>query len=241
MALAWLSAGFQSLPLLSTSKLGPSGADSRGGDFVYVLGPFGSLQQTLLWGWEFLLPPQPPQVFIARGFEALFPFAGTLGCRVCLPPQLFLLVYLHTNVRPPSSLTAALLCILSAPAALPQPVLVWMNVSSLTPWLLDFYTVQFSGSSGYFLFLNLLSFFWLCEEESVSTYASILSGSPGVFFLILTETPYQLLVTALSQVTETLNPLRWKRKKRGNMYLWKDLCISCTMTLCPSNDLAGTH
>ena len=83
-----------------------------------------------------------------------------------------------------------------------------MNVSSLTPWLLDFYTVQFSGSSGYFLFLNLLSFFWLCEEESVSTYASILSGSPGVFFLILTETPYQLLVTALSQVTETLNPLR---------------------------------
>ena len=40
-----------------------------------------------------------------------------------------------------------------------------MNVSSLTPWLLDFHTVQFSGSSGCFLFLNwLLSFFWLCEE-----------------------------------------------------------------------------
>ena len=26
-----------------------------------------------------------------------------------------------------------------------------MNVSSLTPWLLDFHTVRFSGSSGYFL------------------------------------------------------------------------------------------
>ena len=42
---------------------------------------------------------------------------------------------------------------------------VWMNVSSSTPWLSDFHTVQFSGSSGCFSFLNLLlSFFWLCEE-----------------------------------------------------------------------------
>ena len=41
---------------------------------------------------------------------------------------------------------------------------VWMNVSSLTPRLSDFHTVQFSVSSGCFLFLNLLSFFWLCEE-----------------------------------------------------------------------------
>ena len=49
----------------------------------------------------------------------------------------------------------------------PSPPLlsVWMNVSSLIPWLSDFYTVQFSGSSSYFLFLSLLlSFFWLCKE-----------------------------------------------------------------------------
>ena len=47
----------------------------------------------------------------------------------------------------------------------PPLQLVWLNVSSLTPWLSDFLTVQFSGSSGYFLFLNLLlSFFWLCKE-----------------------------------------------------------------------------
>ena len=52
------------------------------------------------------------------------------------------------------------------PSFLSLPLLlVWMNVSSLTPWLLDFHTVRFSGSSGCFLFLNLfLSFFWLCEE-----------------------------------------------------------------------------
>ena len=49
----------------------------------------------------------------------------------------------------------------------PSPPLlpIWMNVSSLTPWLLDFHTVWFSGISGCFLFLNLfLSFFWLCKE-----------------------------------------------------------------------------
>ena len=48
----------------------------------------------------------------------------------------------------------------------PSPPLlpVQMN-ASLIPWLPDFHAVQFSGSSGCFLFLNgLLSFFWLCEE-----------------------------------------------------------------------------
>ena len=48
----------------------------------------------------------------------------------------------------------------------PSPPLlpVWMNASSLTPWLSDFHTIWFSVSSGYFLFLSLLSFFWLCKE-----------------------------------------------------------------------------
>ena len=46
--LAQLSAGFQSLPLLPTSKLGPSGADSLVGGFVYVLVPCRSLQRILL-------------------------------------------------------------------------------------------------------------------------------------------------------------------------------------------------
>ena len=50
-------------------------------------------------------------------------------------------------------------------------LLVWMNVSSLTPWLFDFHTVQFSGSSGYFLFLNLLLPFFsgFARRDSVST------------------------------------------------------------------------
>ena len=48
MAVAQLSAGFQSLPLLLTGKLGPAGADSQVGGVVYILGPCGSLQQALL-------------------------------------------------------------------------------------------------------------------------------------------------------------------------------------------------
>ena len=48
MGLAPLSARFHSRPSLPTSKLGPSCADSQLGGFVYVLGPCGSLQRTLL-------------------------------------------------------------------------------------------------------------------------------------------------------------------------------------------------
>ena len=51
-------------------------------------------------------------------------------------------------------------------AFLSSPLLpVWMNVSSLPSLLLNFHTVQLSGSSGCFLFLNwLLPFFSLCKE-----------------------------------------------------------------------------
>ena len=108
MPLAWLSTGFQSCPLLPRSKLGPSGADSWVGRFVYVLGPCGFHQWTLLWGWEFLLPPQPSPIFTARGFEAFFFRAGTLGCVVYLAPHLFLQIYPHENVGLPSPPAATL-------------------------------------------------------------------------------------------------------------------------------------
>ena len=69
-----LSTGLQSLPPLPTIKLGPSGAGSRVGGLVHTLGPCGSLQRPLLWGWEsLLLPPQPPRVFSIRGLRLYFP------------------------------------------------------------------------------------------------------------------------------------------------------------------------
>ena len=95
---ASLSARFQSLPPLPTIKLGPSGADSQVCGLVHALGPYASLQWTLLWGWEFLLlPPQLPQVCSVRGlrlyFSELDPWvalsvAGSASCCLALPaPQ----------------------------------------------------------------------------------------------------------------------------------------------------------
>ena len=141
MVLAWLSAGFQSLPPLPTIKLGPSDADPQVGGFVYILGPCGSLQSSLPGGWEFLLLLQRPQVFTARGFEALFLRNGTLGCTVCLAPQFFLPV-ICTRMwdRPICQLLPGRES--SLPNCPSPPLLqVWMNVSSLTPWLSNFCTV----------------------------------------------------------------------------------------------------
>ena len=146
MLLAQLSTDFQSLFPLPTNKLGPFCGGSQVRGFVYILGAQGFLQWTLLWGWDFLLLLQPTQVFTPRGLEALVSHAGTLGCMVCLTPQLFLPAYLHRNgdclvcqlqPRPPSLLPSAHPLCPSCPS--PPLLLVWMNVSSLTPWLWDFY------------------------------------------------------------------------------------------------------
>ena len=105
-----------------------------------------------------------PTDFLVRGFEALFPHAGTLGCAVCLTPQMFLPVYLHVNRDRP--LHQLLPCQEFSPP--------WLPISA-PPTSLDkcfFFNSlvvrlpysSISVSSGCFLFLNiLLSFFWLCE------------------------------------------------------------------------------
>ena len=82
-------------------------------------------------------------------FEALFPRAGTLGCEVYHPvhqllprqPAAALPTLLHNPpprwVRQPPPC-----CESSPPGCLSPPLLqVWMNVSSLSPWLSDFHTV----------------------------------------------------------------------------------------------------
>ena len=67
-------------------------------------------------------------------------------------------------------------CCVSSPPLLP----VWMSVPSLSPWLLDFHTVWFSGSSDWFLFLKLLlSFFWL-REEAMCIYLHLHLGQKSL-------------------------------------------------------------
>ena len=170
---------FCHFPCYPQANWTPQELDSWLGGFVYFLGPCGSLQQTLLWSWEFLLLPQPPQVFSVRGLGALFPCAGTLGCVVCLTPQVFLPIYPHTNVGLPRSSSHHLVAHPVRPSCPSLPLLlVWMNVSSLTPWLSDFCTVRFSVTSGCFCFsICCCPSFGCVRKQNVSTYTSNLAGS----------------------------------------------------------------
>ena len=90
--------------------------------------------------------------------------AGSVCCCIACP--------VHSTIRhltgsASCSLATSTLC-LGCPS--PPLLLVWMNVSSLSPWLSDFHRVQFSVSSGCFLFLNFCCpSFGCARRHSVST------------------------------------------------------------------------
>ena len=70
----------------------------------------------------------------------------------------------------------------------PPLLLVWVNVSSLSPWLSDFHTVRFSVSSGCFLFLNCCCCSFGCvRRHSVSAYTSMVFC---FFVLLLLSAPW---------------------------------------------------
>ena len=79
-------------------------------------------------------------------------------------------------------------CPESSPPGCPSLLLllVWVSVSSLSPWLSDFHTVRFSLSYGCFLFLILLlSFFWLYEEaQCIYLYLHLGRKSDSVFLFL---------------------------------------------------------
>ena len=104
----------------------------------------------------------PHRFFHSEVLRFYFPMLEPWVARSVLFPS-FSSQFMHSKC----GTTQPLPCLESFPPGCPSlPLLpVCMNVSSLTPWLLDFHAVQFSGNSGCFLFLNLLlSFFWLCKE-----------------------------------------------------------------------------
>ena len=117
-------------------------------------------------------PAVPPGLSMhecGAGGAASHHLVGSASCSLACP--------FHNP--PPAGSTSH--CLASSPLcpSCPSPslLLIWMNVSSLSPWLLDFHTVQFSVSSGCFLFLNCCPSFGCVRRHSVSTYASILAGS----------------------------------------------------------------
>ena len=127
----------------------------------------------------------PMGVFSQR-FEVLFPYAGTLSCVVChsihqlLPRQPAEALPAPLHNPPPRWVVQLPPCRKFSLLGCPSPSLlpVWMNVSSLSPWLSDFHTVRFSVRSGLFLFLNCCCpSFGCARRHSVSTYASFLARS----------------------------------------------------------------
>ena len=166
MVLALLSAGFQSLPPLPMIKLGPSPAAFRVGGLVHALGLCGSLQRTLLWGWEFLLLPRPPQVFSVRGLRLYFPglepwvgrsVSGSTRC--CLPGQLQLCLPCSTICHLTGSASRHLAMSPLHPSYRSGWVFFFISLVVRLP-----YSSIFCQFSLFFVFKLLLSFFWLCEE-----------------------------------------------------------------------------
>ena len=120
--LALLSASCQSLPLIPTIKLGPSGADFWMGSLVCILGPCGCLQRTLV------MLEVSPAVSIPTGFysQRFWGFISSccncglhgLSCSPVVPPGLS--THEWEKSHPPATTlpagSVALPCILSTPA-----------------------------------------------------------------------------------------------------------------------------
>ena len=207
---------FQSLPPPPIIKLGPSGADSRVGGLVHTLGPCGSLQRTLPWGWEsLLLPPNPPQVFSIGSLRLYFPALEPWVAVVCFTPPWFLPVYLGANVGPqgPPATTLWGLPAAAWPAPLPNPPPRWvcqpppchesslpqLTISappfglgecfffiSLVVWLPC--SLTFYQFWMFFVFKLLLSFFWLWKEAQC-VYLHLLLGrimEPRKILIVIT-------------------------------------------------------
>ena len=137
--------------------------------------------------------PTPTGVFTQR-FEALFRCAGALGCAVCFAPPPFLPVHLCANVGPRGLLAVALptLFVPQSATSLPSRCCKssppWLSVSA-PPTGLDecFFFISLVVGLPFgsvfcqfwlFLFLSCCCPFGCARRRSVSTYISILPGSP---------------------------------------------------------------
>ena len=114
------------------------------------------------------LEPWVAQSCLLPNCSSWFIHTEMWDCPVC--KMLMCLVYQCLPGPPyPSSCHLSInpLC----PGCLSPPLLpVWVNVSSLTPWLLDFHIVRFFVSSGCFLFLNCCCPSFGCARRYTSIY-----------------------------------------------------------------------
>ena len=100
----------------------------------------------------------------------------------------------------PSASSSFAMCPLCPSCPSPPLQSVWMNVSSLNPWLSDFHAVRVSGSSGCFCFsIGCYPSFGCARKQSVSTYASILVRT-SVFRVLKTKSIEEVLWEDLNRI-----------------------------------------
>ena len=163
MLLAYLSTSFQSLPLLPKSKLGPVVLIPRWVGLCRFWDPVGLSNKFPCEAGSFSCCHSPHRCFQSEILRLYFSMLEPwISSSVLLPSCSSWLSSHRSGTTCSASHHLAhlgpLACCETSPSQLPSPPLlpVWMNISSLTPWLSDFHIVRFSGSSGYLLFLCLL-------------------------------------------------------------------------------------
>ena len=128
----------------------------RVGGFTYVLGPCRSFKTDSPERLAVSSTTPTPAGFCSQKLRRLYfpvlePWAVWSGLGLgLLAPQVSLLV-LSTTLEYGAALSAGHHCCLAAAPSLPL-LPVWINISSLNPWLSDFHAVRFSGSPDLFLF-----------------------------------------------------------------------------------------
>ena len=167
--LCWFSVS----PSATHTPIGPFWCCLSSGWVCVCFGPCGSLQGTLLWGWEFPpLQPQPPQVFSVSGLRLYFPmlepwvpWSVTWSTSCCLASQLQLCQPCSTMRHLAGSASCHLAESRLCPAALLRPSCRsgWMFLLKLLGCRTS-YNLIFCQFWLFFVFKLLLSFFWLCEE-----------------------------------------------------------------------------
>ena len=118
-----------------------------------------------------------------------------------------------------------------------------MNISSLTPWLLDFHTIQFSVSSGCFFVLKFVVVLLLlvredtvrlptalsCPEVRNNTFVPLLHSSSGCLCQLFTfesgEHLYTFLfASGLTLKLIVLNPSLTSKSGQNHNLLSKSIC-----------------
>ena len=176
MLLAGFLPHFHSLPLLPINELCPfrycPDADSWVGGFVYVLEPHGPSNR-LSCETDSFSHGNPHRFLQSEVFRLYFPsLTPWVVQSLLLPSCSSSLSSCECGTAQSTSCHLACLvrhCLAACPLCpgFPSPTLLplWVTVSSLTPWLSDFLTVRFFGTSGCFWFLIWLLSFFGCARK----------------------------------------------------------------------------